>query len=120
MKARALSAALAVLLAASAASGQTRQAPLSTEAGQFPLYVTVEYLGMAGVKTVVRIRLRAPELSMAAAKRGLRSFSGELQGSFAKGEDIVQSFKYPVSGDVSERTTFQYAFLRSIEPAPTS
>ncbi len=116
MKSRTLSAVLAVLLATAAASAQTRQAPLSTEVGQFPLYVTVEYLGMAGVKTVVRIRLRAPELSMAAAKRGLRSFSGELQGTFARGEDIVQSFKYPVSGDVSERTTFQYAFLRSIEP----
>ena len=71
---------------------------------------------MAGVKTVVRVRLRAPELSMAAAKRGLRTFSGELQGTFAKGEEIAQSFKYPVAGDVSERTTFQYAFLRSIEP----
>ncbi len=116
MKVRFLPGVLAVLLAAGGATAQTLQAPVSTDVGQFPLYVTVEYLGMAGVKTVVRIRLRAPELSMAAAKRGLRSFSGELQGSFAKGEDIVQAFKYPVSGNVSERTTFQYAFLRSIEP----
>ena len=78
--------------------------------------MTAEYLGMAGLKTVVRIRLRAPELSMAAAKRGLKSFSGELPGSFLKGENIVQAFKYPVSGELGERTTFQYAFLRSIEP----
>jgi Ca-activated chloride channel family protein len=64
----------------------------------------------------VRIRLRAPELSMAAAKRGLRSFSGELSGSFTKGDQVVEAFKYPVSGEVSERVTFQYAFLRSVEP----
>ncbi|MFY9551785.1 MAG: hypothetical protein WAU32_11580, partial [Thermoanaerobaculia bacterium] len=105
-----------LLLAAAGLPAQTRQTQIDTAGGQFPLYVTAEYLGMAGVKTVVRIRLRAPELSMAAAKRGLTSFSGELQGSFAKGEDLVQSFKYPVSGELGERTTFQYAFLRAIEP----
>jgi VWFA-related protein len=105
-----------ILSSAASGSGQTREAQLSTEAGNFPIYVTVEYLGMAGVKTVVRVRLRAPELSMAAAKRGLKSFSGELQGSFAKGDQIVQAFKYPVSGTLDERTTFTYAFLRAVEP----
>ncbi len=104
------------LSTAAFAPAQTREAQLSTEGGNFPLYVTVEYLGMAGVKTVVRVRLRAPELSMAAAKRGLKSFSGELQGSFLKDENIVQAFKYPVSGSLDERTTFTYAFLRAIQP----
>ena len=110
--------AFSVLMLAFAAvsPAQTREAQLSTEGGNFPLYITVEYLGMAGVKTVVRVRLRAPELSMAAAKRGLKSFSGELQGSFLKGGNIVQAFKYPVSGSVDEHTTFTYAFLRSVEP----
>jgi hypothetical protein len=108
--------AVALLLCVSRLPAQTRQTQVDTAGGQFPLYVTAEYLGMAGVKTVVRIRLRAPELSMAAAKRGLTSFSGELQGSFLKGDDIVQSFKYPVSGELGDRATFQYAFLRSIEP----
>lgn len=107
---------IALLLAAGLPAQTTRQTQIETSGGQFPLYVTAEYLGMAGVKTVVRVRLRAPELSMAAAKRGLTSFSGELQGSFSKGEDIVQAFKYPVSGELGERTTFQYAFLRAIEP----
>ncbi|MEX1245106.1 MAG: VWA domain-containing protein [Thermoanaerobaculia bacterium] len=118
MKVRLLSALLLLplLALAAAAPAQTRQTELSTDAGQFPLYVTVEYLGMAGLKTVVRIRLRAPELSMAAARRGLKTFSGELSGSFLKGEDIVQAFKYPVSGELGEKTTFQYGFLRAIEP----
>ncbi len=119
MKSRTLPALLAValsLVAASAGFAQTRETDLSTSVGKFPLYVTAEYLGMAGLKTVVRLRLRAPELSMAAAKRGLRSFSGELLGAFVKGEDVVQAFKYPVSGELGERMTFQYAFLRSIEP----
>jgi VWFA-related protein len=119
MKPRILSSLLAfllVVLAAAPAPGQSIQTDLSTDAGKFPLYVTAEYLGMAGLKTVMRVRLRAPELSMAAGKRGLKSFSGELQGSFLKGEDIVQAFKYPVSGEIGTRTTFTYAFLRAIEP----
>jgi Ca-activated chloride channel family protein len=119
MKSRALPAVVAVtlsLLAPCAGFAQTRETDLSTAAGKFPLYVTAEYLGMAGLKTVVRFRLRAPELSMAAAKRGLKSFSGELLGAFVRGEDVVQAFKYPVSGELGERMTFQYSFLRSIEP----
>jgi len=115
---RVLGFAALVLSAAVVAAQQSQQlsTQIDTPGGQFPLYVTVEYLGMAGTKTVVRIRLRAPELSMAAAKRGLTSFTGELQGTFLKGEDAVQSFKYPVSGEVGQKTTFGYAFLRSIEP----
>ncbi len=109
--------ALALMVALSSTGlGQTRQTDLETPAGKFPLYVTAEYLGMAGLKTVIRVRLRAPELSMAAAKRGLTSVSGELAGAFLKGDDVVQAFKYPVSGEVGVRTTFQFAFLRSVEP----
>jgi VWFA-related protein len=119
MKSRSFVALLAVAVALGAASAglaQTKTTELDTPAGKFPLYVTAEYLGMAGLKTVVRLRLRAPELSMAAGKRGLTSFSGELMGSFMKGDDVVQAFKYPVSGEIGTKTTFQYAFLRSIEP----
>jgi VWFA-related protein len=108
--------ALTSSLTALALAGQTSQTDISTPGGEFPLYVTVEYLGMAGTKTVVRIRLAAPELSVAAAKRGLRSFSGELAGTFLRGDDAVQAFKYPVSGELGEKTTFRYAFLRAIEP----
>ncbi|HKD20172.1 MAG TPA: VWA domain-containing protein [Thermoanaerobaculia bacterium] len=96
--------------------GEQHQSDLSTSSGKYPLYVTAEYLGMAGQKTVMRVRLRAPELSMAAGKRGVTSFSGELQGSFLKGTDVTQSFKYPVSGEIGTRTTFTFAFLRAIEP----
>ncbi|HWZ85876.1 MAG TPA: VWA domain-containing protein [Thermoanaerobaculia bacterium] len=123
MKSRALPSVLAALVAVLAAASpaspllaQARETEISTAAGKFPLYVTAEYLGMVGLKTVLRVRLRAPELSMAAAKRGLKSFLGELQGSFLKGDDVVQAFRYPVSGEVGDRTTFAYAFLRSIEP----
>jgi Ca-activated chloride channel family protein len=122
MKSRTLSSVLAALVAVLAvvspapALAQTRETEISTAAGKFPLYVTAEYLGMAGLKTVLRVRLRAPELSMAAARRGLKSFSGELQGSFLKGDEVVQAFRYPVSGEVGDRTTFTYAFLRAIEP----
>jgi len=118
MRPRAHSAILSIVLAAlsAVAFGQSQQTEISTSGGKFPLFVTAEYLGMAGVKTVVRIRLRAPELSMAAAKRGLTSFSGELRGSFTRNEEIVQAFKYPVSGELSDKITFQYSFLRSIEP----
>ncbi len=118
---RTLAAALAVLalFAAAASRGQTtpdQQTQLSTEGGSFPLGVTAEYLGMAGLKTVVRVRLRAPELSMAAAKRGLTSFSGELRGSIVRKDQVADSFRYPVSGEVSTHSTFTYAFLRALEP----
>jgi VWFA-related protein len=105
-------------LGPSTAAGQGQRTDLSTDVGQFPLYVTVEYLGMSGQKTVLRIHLRAPELSVAAAKRGLRSFSGQLQGDFSQGETVVQAFRYPVSAELGDRTTFQYAFLRAIAPGP--
>ena len=116
-----LAALAAVLCVAPAApqappANEQHQSDLSTSSGKYPLYVTAEYLGMAGQKTVTRIRLRAPELSMAAGKRGMTSFSGELQGSFLKGTEAVQSFKYPVSGEIGTRTTFTFAFLRSVEP----
>jgi Ca-activated chloride channel family protein len=125
MKLRIRSGLLAVLLAGLCAASASSQAPpsneqhqsdLSTSSGKYPLYVTAEYLGMAGQKTVTRVRLRAPELSIAAGKRGVTSFSGELQGSFLKGTDVVQSFKYPVAGEIGTRTTFVFAFLRAIEP----
>ena len=115
----------AVLLAGLCAAPASPQAPpqneqhqsdLSTSSGKYPLYVTAEYLGMAGQKTVTRVRLRAPELSIAAGKRGITSFSGELQGSFLKGTDVTQSFKYPVAGEIGPHTTFTFAFLRAVEP----
>lgn len=111
-------ASLGILFAslAASASAQSQQTQIATEGGQFPLYVTAEYLGMAGMKTVVRVRLRAPELTMAAAKRGLSSFSGELKGNFVRKDQVAESFRYPVSGEISEHSTFTYAFLRSLEP----
>jgi VWFA-related protein len=107
---------LAVASGAFAQSAQQSQTQVSTEGGEFPLYVTAEYLGMAGLKTVVRVRLRAPELTMAAAKRGLTSFSGELKGNFVRKDQSVESFHYPVSGEVSTHTTFTYAFLHALAP----
>ena len=63
------------------------------------------------------IRLRAPELSMAAAKRGLTTFTGELQGSFLRRAPTSSSPSSTRSrASSATRTTFGYAFLRSIEP----
>jgi VWFA-related protein len=95
---------------------QTKKTELKTPAGRFPLEVTAEYLGMAADKTVVRIRLAAPELSRAAASKGVRTFSGELRGTFSRGEDMVQAFRYPVSGDILDGKPFTYSFLRPIAP----
>ncbi|PYQ34403.1 MAG: hypothetical protein DMF55_09455, partial [Acidobacteria bacterium] len=97
-------------------SAQTRKTEIKTPAGRFPLEVTAEYLGMAGKKTVVRIRLSSPELSKAAASHGMRSFAGELRGTFSRGEEMVQAFRYPVAGDVTDGKTFAYSFLRPLPP----
>jgi VWFA-related protein len=107
---------LAVLLPAALASAQTRKTEIKTPAGRFPLEVTAEYLGMAGKKTVVRIRLSSAELSKAAASHGVRSFAGELRGTFSRGADMVEAFRYPVAGDVADGKTFTYSFLRPVLP----
>lgn len=99
-----------------AQSSQSKTADVKTPAGTFPLGVTAEYLGMASGKTVLRIRLSAPELSRAIVSHGLRYFSGELRGSFAKGEEMVEAFRYPVSGDLDAGKPFTYSFLRSVPP----
>jgi VWFA-related protein len=108
--------AVALALAPFVLSAQTRQTELKTPAGRFPLEVTAEYLGMAGKKTVVRIRLASPELSRAAASHGVRAFAGELRGTFSRGSDMVEAFRYPVAGDVTDGRTFTYSFLRPVAP----
>jgi VWFA-related protein len=110
---------LAAVLALAPSSdvfAQTRKAELKTAVGRFPLEVTAEYLGMAAGKTVVRIRLASPELSKAAAAKGVRTFSGELRGTFSRGAEMVQAFRYPVSGDILDGKAFTYSFLRPVAP----
>ena len=67
---------LLCVLSAPPASAQKRKADVQTPLGKFPLEISSEYLGMAGEKTVVRIRLASPELSKGLAARGVRAFSG--------------------------------------------
>lgn len=100
-----------------AALGQKQQTELKTPLGRFPLEVTAEYLGMAGGKTVVRLRLSAPELSRGLSAHGVRFLAGELRGSFSRGEDTVQAFRYPVSADLDAGKVFTYSFLRAVPPA---
>ena len=111
---------LAALLTLAPASGLPAQSrsktELKTAAGRFPLEVTAEYLGMAGKKTVVRIKLSSPELSKAAASHGVRAFAGELRGTFSRGADMVEAFRYPVAGDVTDGRAFTYSFLRPVLP----
>src|SRR4030095_7610125 len=60
------------LVAPSWSPAQTRQSQIATEGGNFPLYVTVEYLGMAGGKTVGWGRPPAPGASMGPAQEERR------------------------------------------------
>lgn len=111
-----LLAALLTLTPSSWLPAQSRKTELKTAVGRFPLEVTAEYLGMAGKKTVVRIKLSSAELSKAAASHGVRAFSGELRGTFSRGADMVEAFRYPVAGDITEGRTFTYSFLRPVLP----
>ena len=101
---------------AAPASGQRQQTEVKTRLGRFFLEVTAEYLGMAAGKTVVRVKLLAPEVSKELTARGVRFFSGELRGTFVRGEETVQAFRYPVSGDVLDGKPLTYAFLRAVPP----
>jgi VWFA-related protein len=98
------------------AQTQKKSAEVSTLAGKFSLEVTAEYLGTASGKTVVRLRLSSPQLSRALSSRGVRFVSGELRGSFSRGEEMVEAFRYPVSGDIEGGKVFTYSFLRPVPP----
>jgi VWFA-related protein len=120
-----LAAACAGLLVASVLLGQgqtgqekkeEKKTDLKTKVGAFPLGITVEYLGMANQKTVTRFRMAAPELSQGAAGRGVRSFKGELRGSLLQNGAVVETFKYPVSGDLVPDKVFTYSFMRGLAP----
>ena len=95
---------------------QKKTADISTPAGKFALEVTADYLGMAAGKTVVRLRLASPQLTAALASKGVRFVSGEVRGTFSKGEEMVEAFRYPVSGDIEGGKTFTFSFLRPVPP----
>ena len=112
---------LAALLSLSAvgfaqAPAQKQKTDVKTLVGSYALEVTPEYLGMANKKTVVRLRLSSPELSKAASSRGVRAVSGEVRGTFASAGQVVDTFRYPVTGDVEGGRTFTYSFLRAVPP----
>ena len=115
-RARRLLAILACLLVPAIVFGQKRETQVQTPAGKFALEVVPEYLGMAGGKTVVRLRLTFPDLSKAAKARGVTFLSGKLSGDFRQGDHVVDTFQYPVSGEVREGQAFTYSFLRSVPP----
>jgi VWFA-related protein len=46
----------------------------------------------------------------------VRTFSGELRGTFSRGAEMVQAFRYSVSGDILDGKAFTYSFLRSVAP----
>jgi Ca-activated chloride channel family protein len=108
---------LALLLCAQLpAQDQKKSTEVSTLAGKFSLDVTAEYLGMASGKTVVRLRLSSVELARALSARGVRFASGELRGSFSRGADMVEAFRYPVSSDIDAGKPFAFSFLRAVPP----
>jgi len=112
---------LALLLVSPAAlaaqsTGAKQQTEIKTRAGTFKLEVEPEYLGMAGKKTVVRLRMSCPDLSKTAVSHGARFVSGELRGAFSAAGQIVDSFRYPVSGSLEDGKVFRYSFLRALPP----
>jgi len=106
----------AAAVSAQAPIPQKQKTDVKTLVGSYALEVTPEYLGMANKKTVVRLRLSSPELSKAASSRGVRAVSGEVRGTFASGGQVVDTFRYPVTGDVEGGKTFTYSFLRAVPP----
>jgi hypothetical protein len=84
-----------LLVLSGAAFAQTKQTDVQTPAGKFRLEVAPEYLGMAGAKTVVRLRLTFPDLSKAAKARGVAFVSGKISGDFKSGDQVADAFSYP-------------------------
>jgi VWFA-related protein len=92
------------------------QADVNTAFGKFPLAIDTEFLGMTGEKTVVRIRLSSPELTKGLAAKGVRGFSGQLNGTLS-GANNTQEFHYPVTASLANGASFSYSFLRALKPA---
>jgi VWFA-related protein len=91
--------------------------PIKTKVGTFALGIETDFLGMAGKKTVVRIRLTAPELSREAVARGVKGFAGQIKGGFRQADETeVDSFQYPVTAEISKDAAFAYSFLRAVPP----
>ena len=108
---------LALLLCAELpAQDQKKTTEVSTLAGKFTLDVTAEYLGMASGKTVVRLRLASAQLARALSARGVRFATGEVRGTFSRGEEMVEAFRYPVSSDIDAGKAFAFSFLRAVPP----
>jgi Ca-activated chloride channel family protein len=99
-----------------AQKSRTDKANVKTPMGKFPLEITSEYLGMSSGKTVVRIRLAAPELTKGLAERGVRAFSGDLTGTLLQNGETSQTFHYPVTASLANGAAFSYSFLRAIKP----
>ncbi|MEP6800456.1 MAG: VWA domain-containing protein [Acidobacteriota bacterium] len=105
------------LASAGPAFAQKRKgAELNTKVGKFPLEISSEFLGMASGKTVVRIRLASPELTKGLSARGVRGFSGQLQGTVLQNGEISQTFHYPVTASLASGASFSYSFLRAVKP----
>ena len=95
---------------------QRNKPEVKTFAGKYPLEINQEFLGMAAGKTVVRIRLASAELTKALTAKGVRNFSGELQGTLLQNGETKDTFKYPVSGTLGGGGAFNYSFLRALKP----
>lgn len=89
---------------------------VNTPLGKFPLEMAPEYLGMSAGKTVVRIRLSSPELTKGLAARGVRGFSGQLNGKLEANGAVAQEFHYPVTASLANGAEFSYSFLRAVKP----
>jgi hypothetical protein len=66
----------------------------------------------------VGVRLAYPELAKVLSAGGVRCVSGEVRGSFSRGADMVEAFRYPVSGDIDAGKVFTWSFLRAVPPGP--
>lgn len=102
--------------AAFAQKKRTDKGDVQTPGGKFPLEITSEFLGMTNGKTVVRLRLSSSELTKALSAKGVRGFSGELNGKLLQGGEAVQSFHYPVTASLADGAGFSYSFLRAVKP----
>ena len=113
--------ALLALVAAGRLAAQSQEKPpkplpLKTKVGTFTLGIQTDFLGEAGKKTVVRVRLTAPELSREANTHGIKGFRGQLKGGFRQAENDVDSFEYPVIADFTGGMPFAFSFLRPLPP----
>jgi VWFA-related protein len=118
MKASVIFGGILALGALVSGQSQSSETKLKTPLKDFKIETGAQFLGTSEKGTVVRIRVSSPEIAQALYDRGIARYSLTLKGEIRdSSKKAVQTFSYPVSGEVGGGSPVSFTFLRALPPA---